>query len=249
MGIIPPDLIGDALAAASGLVGAIAGGAIGYYAARNQYKTEYRYRKWDALRPVLAEICRNQPRLQLDLDRALPYWLPRAHHSPTGDKKRIAKVVEQTCPYAAIGYDHLLADFVSSSFGSELVDYYSGIRWLNEIAHSRSFDVETEFGEYCRTLASSLLRADDLIPALHKETRKSPVRTWGKNLHMASVMESRERYLFLAHLAKYNLWQLADILEHGNEPHDFSPILARNRELLEVYVQAARAEAATISQS
>jgi len=85
--------------ASSGIIGAMLGAWVAYLAAKNQYITEYRYKKWDALRAVLIELCLNQASLYRDLDRLLPIWLPRAHRRGGVSRDELADLISQTASF------------------------------------------------------------------------------------------------------------------------------------------------------
>jgi hypothetical protein len=238
-----PGFQGAIVGAVAGLVGAMIGGAVTYWAAKTQYTTEYSYKKWDALRAVLIELCHNQASLYRDLDRSLPAWLARSHRRG-GDAalERIKKFVLQSRQYETLVYDRLFSELIATKFGSELASYYRRLNWLNGwTSKPQAIDIDHDFDSYTFALANSILLADDLIRAIIIECRQSPVQSWGKNLDIEEFKASRQGYLFGAELAKYDLHSIEEFVQHGTRPNYFPDILANSDVALFIpYVAAAK---------
>jgi hypothetical protein len=227
--LLDPGFLGGVAAAIAALLGAMIGGFATYQAATGQFRHEYNARKWDALRAVLIEIQVNQPALFRDLDRSLPAWLARCHRRGGLPLSEIGGYVRQTARYESTIYAALLGELVTTKFGSELVLYFSRISWLNAWTKSEHvIDVAQDFPTYIQMLANSLLLADELVPAIEKECRKSAMRVWGKNLDMETFARSRDRFRFAAELAKFDLQTIEEFLRTGKQPGFFPPILARS---------------------
>lgn len=237
-----PGFQGGVVGAAAALLGAFIGGSVTYWAAKIQYTTEYSYKKWDALRAVLIELCHNQASLFRDLDRSLPAWLARCHRRGGLSKGQIKEFVLQTRRYENMVYDRLFPELIATKFGSELATYYRRLAWLNGwTSKENEIDVERDFDTYVLTLANSILIADDLIPAINKECRNSPTKSWGKNLDIEDFELSRQRYRFGAELAKFDLESIEEFLgDRKRFSNRFPDILIKSDSaLFAPYVEAA----------
>jgi hypothetical protein len=236
-----PGFLGGVVGAGAALVGAAIGSGATYWAAKTQYVTEYNYKKWDALRAELIELYANQPMLTLDLDRSLPSWLARAHRRGAADSlKKLEGYVRQTRRYESAIYRALFADLIATSFGSELARYYQQLDWLNEWTPTATQrDIDRDFDSYILNMANAILVADDLVPRIAQEIRKSPVKTLDKNFSLDDFMEMRRRSVFMAELSKFDLRAVQEMLD-GQASHRVPKILLDARADLESYVKAAR---------
>jgi len=229
-----------------GLFGAVAvllGALITYWAAKIQYTTEYTYKKWDALRAVLIELCHNQASLFRDLDRSLPAWLARSHRRGGISKGKLKEFVLQTRRYDNVAYDRLFPELIATKFGSELATYYRRLAWLNGwTSKENEIDVDRDFDTYILALANSILIADDLIPAINEECKKSPVKSWGKNLDIEDFEHSRQRYRFGAELAKFDLQSIEEFLQDRKKFGGRVPDILMNSDSVwfAPYVEAAQ---------
>jgi hypothetical protein len=237
-----PQIVGAVMSAASGILGAVLGAGVAYWAARNQYNTEYTYKKWDVLRAVLIELCHNQASLFLDLDRSLPAWLARCHRRGGLTELQIYEFIEQTRHYQTVVYDALFAELITTKFGSELAAYYRRLAWVNDWSRKvRASEVERDFDSYILNLSNAILLADDLIPVIAKECRNSPVKKWGRNLDVEEFEASRAVYRFGAELAKYDLQTIEEFLKTGKVSGAFSELLEKSERARFVpYVNAAK---------
>lgn len=228
----------NTVSALSGIGGAFIGGAATWWAAKTQYETEYKYKKWDALRAVLIELCQNQASLFHDLDRALPAWLARAHRRGGVPLKDIAGYVRSTAIYRTQIYDALFAEVVTTRFGSELVSYYRRLKALNDFtANASDFDPDRNFDDYVFLLAHALEGAIDLARELIGELDKSPIKRWGRNKDIEEVELNTPRDRTAALLVKFDLqnlkaWEEAGALEANLERCDLNTVRA--------YIAAAR---------
>ena len=81
-------MIGSLIGVAGGLLGVLVGGWI----ARGAFRTEYQFRKRNALRAVMIEMTRNDLTLARELDRVLPAWLVRAHSAGPRERAKVKKL-------------------------------------------------------------------------------------------------------------------------------------------------------------
>jgi hypothetical protein len=236
-----PGFLGGVVGAGAALIGAAIGSAATYWAAKTQYVTEYNYKKWDALRAVLIELYTNQPMLTLDLDRSLPAWLARAHRRGVADSlKKLEGYIQQTRHYESAIHKALFAKLIATRFGSELAAYYRRLAWLNEWASNTTHrEIDRDFDSYIRNIANAILLADELVPQIAQEIRRSPVKTLDRNFSLDDFMEARRSSVFMAELSKFDLRAAQEMLD-GGESRQFPTILLDARSKLESFVEAAK---------
>ena len=243
MGIFEdPGFLGGVVGAGAALIGAAIGSAATYWAAKTQYVTEYNYKKWDALRGVLIELYTNQPMLTLDLDRSLPAWLARVHRRGAANSlKKLEGYIQQTRHYESAIHKALFADLIATRFGSELALYYRRLAWLNEWApKATQREIDRDFGSYILNIANAILLANDLVPQIAREIRRSPVKTLDKNFSLDEFMKTRQRSMFMAELSKFDLHAAQEMLD-GGASRQFPKILLEARSELESYIKWAKA--------
>jgi hypothetical protein len=217
----------DALTSAiSGILGAVLGAWVAYLAAKNQYLTEYRFKKWDALRAVLIELCRNQDSLYRDLDRALPIWIARAHTRGGISKEELADLISQTAHFQTAIYAGLFNELVATEFGSELVSYNGRVDWLNQWKPKTFEEMQQYFSDYITNLANAIRIANELVPKISENIRKSPITPWGKNLDVQEFERTKPRNRFVAELAFCDFEEIEDFVKSGRRPSSFSDFLA-----------------------
>jgi hypothetical protein len=222
-----PGLIGNAVSAAAGLVGAVIGGVATYIAAMRQHRAEYAFRKDNALGAVLIEICQNQPGLAKALDDALPAWLARLDlRTPLGIAS-VREILAGARTFRTRIYDAMLPDLLTSEFASELMTYYDRIRWLNGIAPPHATLDPAYFRDYADTLSGALRFADDLVLELSKRRKTSRVQPWGKNHDVDAFLGSRDRNRCLAELTRHKLEELKAYLNDAKESGTLSKVCDR----------------------
>jgi len=227
--------------ASSGILGAVLGAWFAYLAAKNQYLTEYRLKKWDALRAASIELCRNQDSLYRDLDRALPIWLARAHTRGGITKNQLADLISQTAHFQTTIYSGLFAELVTTKFGSELVSYSGRIGWLNEWKPKTIEEMEQYFSNYVTNLANAIKITNELVPEIAEDLRRSPIVPWGKNLDLQEFERNKPHYRFAAELAFCDLKDIERFVEGGAGPSNFSDFLKRSdRNWFSSYLEAAK---------
>jgi hypothetical protein len=190
---------------------------------------------------VLIELYTNQPMLTLDLDRSLPAWLVRAHRMDNpGSLKKLEGYIQQTRHYESAVYKALFADLIATRFGSELAIYYRRLGWLNEWAPKVTQpEIDRNFDSYILTIANAILVADELVPLIAQEIRKSPVKTLDRNFSLDDFMNARRWSVFLAELSKFDLRAAQEMLD-GQALRKYPKILLDSRDDLESYIRAAK---------
>ena len=237
MSLSDPVLIGDAVSAAVGFVGALVGGTLGYLAAMRQHRVEHEFKKGNVLGAVLIELCRNQSGLARSLDRAMPAWLARLHLGTPAQVATVKDILTEAGSFRMQVYEHLMPDLLTSEFASELMSYYDRIASLNRVPNG-TLD-PADFHNYAYDLSGALIRADDLVLELLKTRKRSLRPTWGKNRDVDAFLESRERYRFLAELSLHKLKKLKAYLDGSEDAGPLPEMITRNREWVQAYVRAA----------
>jgi hypothetical protein len=171
----------------------------------------------------------------------LPAWLARSHRSGNAASlRKLEGYIQQTGHYEIAVYEALFADLITTRFGSELAIYYRRLAWLNEwTSKTTERNIDHHFGTYMLTMANAILVADELVPLIVQEIRRSPVKTLDKNFNFDDFMRGRQRSVFMAELAKFDLRAIEELLAGGSR-RQFPQVLLDARDELESFVTAAK---------
>ena len=228
---------------AGALIGALIGGLCTYIAARAQHKREYETLQHNALISVLLEICRNQPKMVLELDRVIPLWLAREYIKPEAQTKHLSDLASPLVKYTTRTFDSFYKETVSSKYGPEIDQYYRCINDLNFLAekYNNSLPAE-ELRLYVGSLSHAIGRAIDLVHELHHFCHQDVKKNWGRDQDISSFLENTKRSLFLSALYRTSLDDIDKYLLGKEIPSTLTEVLLNDKPNLELFKEYAENE-------